>query len=464
MQCRVCTRCDREYTRMSSRDDTAMLLHDVPRLDARLCSTEEVMAVYARVQVLLLEHAVDVGKCADYGLGHLRQLFTHHKADVLQAWTPEGVGTRSPEEVLAGVDHAGGSRATGSSSDSWYASVILDEYNAPRALAELLAATPRTPSALELFQVEPHAWLFFGRNGTTEPMPGRPEHRDNVKCDGTWHLQLSGSKLWGLRPYPDAIEWSPRVPPDVPSGRLHVLVEAGSALLVNTRLYLHETSVPGPQPGLDALSLSLARDFNTPWTAQLDTSQAAAAMDEAEEHVRGQEFRSVLCRVELCAWCKTPCSRNALGVCGCLCCTMRRGTRGGSSVARMSSDGNDGAPQGALFGTTIPRRLGNLRPFAPNIFLTAARRPERNMPKMDSLRLLQNDGRECQMVQWPSFRKYYVDTRLATEHDDDDNERRQNGKVLRVKVVPQRAHGAQLVLVAELGVTDRRTRSQLANT
>ena len=433
-----------------TRGASPMLLHDVPRLDARRCSTEEVLAVYNRVQVLLLEHAIDdVGNCADYGLGHLSQLFARHKASVLQAWTAEGVGTPSPEELLGGVGHVGGSRTgASSSSDAWYASVILDEGCAPRALADLLAATPRTPSALALFHAKPHAWLFFGRNGTTEPMPGRPEHRDNVQSDGTWHLQLSGSKLWRLRPYPDAIEWSPCVPPDVPSGRLHVLVDAGSALLVNTRLYLHETSIPGPQPGLDALSLSLARDFSTPGTAQLAISHAAVAIDEADEHVRGQEFRSVLCTVELCAWCKTPCSRNALGVCGCLCCTMRRGTRGGSSVARMSSDGSDGGPQGALFGTTIPRGLAKHRLFAPNIFPTTPRRPERTMP-WDSLRLVQNDRRHCQ-----SFRQDNVDISLALRagHDDDDYDRRKDVKV-------------QFVLVVdEVGVADRRTWSQLAHT
>eukprot|EP01043_Picozoa_sp_COSAG02_P080082 COSAG02_NODE_18861_length_913_cov_1.533170_1_plen_221_part_10 len=216
-----------------------MLLHDVPRLDGRSCSAAELLDVYSRAQVVLLEHAHDATS-VEYGLGHLRELFTRHGDVVTQGWTAEGVDTPSPEKLLGGLECANGDR-----SDKWYASVVLEQSRAPQALADLLATAPRKPPALAAFEAKPHAWLFFGSNGAAAPMPGRPEHRDNVQSDGTWHVQLSGSKEWWLRPYPEPCEWQPCDPPDVPAGRLHVLVEAGSVLLVNTRLYLHETSIPG---------------------------------------------------------------------------------------------------------------------------------------------------------------------------------------------------------------------------
>lgn len=406
-----------------------MLLHNVPRLDGRTCSAAELLDVYSRAQVVLLEHAHDATS-AEYGLGHLRELFTRHEDVVAQGWTAERVDTPSPEDLLGGLG-----RRSGDHVGRWYASVVLDERRAPRALAALLAATPRAPRALASMQAKPHVWLFFGSNGAVAPMPGRPEHRDNVQSDGTWHVQLSGSKEWRLRPYPDPSEWKSCAPPDVPSGRLRVIVEAGAALLVNTRLYLHETSIPGSQPGPDALSMSLARDFSITGARKPASTHGAVATDETEEAVvQGQEFSSVLCNVELCAWCGTPCSRDALGVCGCLCCTMRRGRRGGGSVARHS-DGEGVGPRGALYGTAVPRGLTTLRPFGLSTFCAEKRRRERTMPWQTSFpQLVQIDKRDCfRLVQQSRPRDDNAGLLLTLGRDGDATE------VMRIKVVQERS-------------------------
>ena len=410
-----------------------MLLHDVPRLDGRSCSAAELLDVYSRAQVVLLEHAHDATS-VEYGLGHLRELFTRPGDVVTQGWTAEGVDTPSPEKLLGGLECANGDR-----SDKWYASVVLEQSRAPQALADLLATAPRKPPALAAFEAKPHAWLFFGSNGAAAPMPGRPEHRDNVQSDGTWHVQLSGSKEWWLRPYPEPCEWQPCDPPDVPAGRLHVLVEAGSVLLVNTRLYLHETSIPGSQPGLDTLSMSLARDFSTAGTQKPgSSSHDTVATDEAVEPImRAQEFSSVLCTVELCAWCGTPCSRDARGVCGCLCCSVRRGSRGGGSVATPSTAGKGvGPPQGALYGTAVPRGLTNLRFFVPSTFCAPERR-ERTMPWQTSsspLQLVQNGGGDCgRLVRRSRPRDNDATVALLTSGHDGDAV-----KMLRIKAVHKR--------------------------
>jgi hypothetical protein len=146
--------------------------------------------------------------------------------------------------------------------------------------------------------------------------------------------------------------------------------------------------------------MSLARDFSTTGMRQPAGSLGAVATDEAEEPImQGQEFSSVLCTVQLCAWCGTPCSRDALGVCGCLCCTMWRGSRGGGSVAR-SSDREGGGPRGVLYGTAVPRGLTKMRPSVPSMFCVAER-CERTMPwqtSLSSLQLVQDDGRDCRQV------------------------------------------------------------------
>lgn len=408
-----------------------VVLHDVPRLDARCCSAQEVRDVYDRVQVLLLEHVHDEDG-ESYGLAHLRQLFARHEDAVVRSWTAEGASTPTPEELL------------GSSvrSDSWYSSMVLDERCAPEALAEVLAACPRTTPALSLLRAKPHAWLFFGSNRLQKPMTGRPEHRDNVQSDGTWHVQLCGSKMWRLRPYPDPFDWEPSEPPDVPSGFLCVLVKAGSALLVNTRLYLHETSIPGPQPGVGALSMSLARDFSCSGTQQsLSAYGSGAATDEADELVRGQEeFSSVLCTVQLCAWCGTPCSRDAFGVCGCLCCTLRRRSgRGGDSVTRHSRVENglpvEGARQ-ALPGAVVQRRgLTSFQYFVPSIDLAVASDRERIMPwqtRQDSLQLVQGRGASRFARLW----KVRDDnaTKMVAHDDDDAHDGGHNTRVFYIRV------------------------------
>ena len=86
-------------------------------------------------------------------------------------------------------------------------------------------------------------WVFCGQNTTgSGAMAGRPEHVDEVDHAGTWHVQHSGSKLWLLRPNPTG-SWPTGASPtlDTPDGRLHVLVEAGDFLMINTRTFTTHT-------------------------------------------------------------------------------------------------------------------------------------------------------------------------------------------------------------------------------
>ena len=122
----------------------------------------------------------------------------------------------------------------------------------------------------------PCLWFFFGRNDPEGlPLEGRPEHTDSVSHDGTWHFQLSGVKEWHLRPTKDLMKLgaaksgSIDTQPDAAhcvgnEGRVVIKCRKGDALIVNTRLWWHATSLP-PQErssrGGEAVpSVSYARD------------------------------------------------------------------------------------------------------------------------------------------------------------------------------------------------------------
>ena len=107
------------------------------------------------------------------------------------------------------------------------------------------------------------AWLFWGANPrprrgggvAVRTLAGRPEHVDDVGHHGTWHVQLSGTKVWQLRPRVEASEWGgdPPWPAAGGGGGFRVCMRAGDALLLNTRiwscdhfivLWLHRARLP----------------------------------------------------------------------------------------------------------------------------------------------------------------------------------------------------------------------------
>ena len=75
-------------------------------------------------------------------------------------------------------------------------------------------------------------------------------------------VQLCGSKVWNLRPNEDGRWPSGQVPFSHLRGKLRVEIKAGDMILINTRLWFHETEIPCSLEARDGLSLSYARDFH----------------------------------------------------------------------------------------------------------------------------------------------------------------------------------------------------------
>jgi len=137
---------------------------------------------------------------------------------------------------------------------------------------------------------EPCLWIFFGRNTqacSAADLEGRPEHTDSISHDGTWHYQLSGTKRWVLRPTKQLMKTfraeqdGGAVDEQKDNGDGEDEVQApividcrsGDVLIVNTRLWFHQTLLP-PQP---LPSVSYARDF---WT------RCARDAKSTSDHIR----------------------------------------------------------------------------------------------------------------------------------------------------------------------------------
>jgi len=137
--------------------------------------------------------------------------------------------------------------------EPWYASFIVNDAAACNATLRRLPRNGCGPRGIpgvangDAFHGA-HAWIFVGDNTSgVHPLDGRPEHTDALSPDvaGTWHYQVSGTKVWRVRRLEDD----------------HVVVIRvcrGDALLIDTRVWRHCTSLPveaGP-------SMSVARDFS----------------------------------------------------------------------------------------------------------------------------------------------------------------------------------------------------------
>ena len=233
------------------------MLACVPRLDAQICSETELCALYFRTQLLLLDNAVPEAGGGVVRLQEFSRVLARHREAVTAGWTAEH-DCQGGRELGVSQPLRAGTVTLAGSAERWYASVILSDGD---ALRDVMANCPAAaPVALAGATAAPHAWIFFGCNPPGSPtMQGRPEHRDDVRGLGTWHVQLAGCKVWLLRPAPAAqnCEWPSGERPTyqvrkqaivtflscshasrtlrLQSGRLRVQVNAGQVLILNTR-------------------------------------------------------------------------------------------------------------------------------------------------------------------------------------------------------------------------------------
>lgn len=214
-----------------------------------------------------------------FGMSSIRRLFAAAPAMVNQTFSGEA---ESPtDHGHCSLSAAAVLGAEICPDGCWYVSFIAQggaEGRGREKAAEELRQSlpfhepPLQPVGTEMDQTDP-VWIFIGRNTSRdEKLVGRPEHTDDVSHDGTWHYQCEGSKTWYLRPANTA-EWGNTAIHIEPGNeaadksaqfgdginRLKVVVEEGDIIMLNTRVWWHQTRIPFTSKR--RLSLSYARDF-----------------------------------------------------------------------------------------------------------------------------------------------------------------------------------------------------------
>eukprot|EP00941_MAST-03F_sp_MAST-3F-sp1_P000785 g785.t1 len=212
-----------------------LLPKHIPVLDAasgrELSWREDVQSIYEQSQLLLIKNVGSLLPKIKSFLG---------KTDLLQL--------KQEHPSLATIENELG-----------YHSLLVQE---KETVKQVLVRLP-FEKGIPPFLVDPgiahknHVWLFFAKNSNRNTLKGRPEHCDEIN-DSTFHFQMSGKKIWNLRPNGSA--WK-EVPSELNSS-FKVIVEAGDVLLINTKLWFHHTEIPNTYFAKDQMSFSYARDFN----------------------------------------------------------------------------------------------------------------------------------------------------------------------------------------------------------
>lgn len=234
--------------------------------------------LYAKHQLLHIRGAASGGSgWWTHPMDELRRAFAEAPQTVHDTYTSESGRQRSAEELLGRPKT--GKRRRGEcdrqQDDRWYSSFVvqgsrsrLDSFLERMPLAELGDCWRPSRQAADTVVHAAAVWVFFGQCGSAAPVPGRAEHTDAVEHDGTWHLQVCGSKVWYLRPTETLLaSWrgdsgsGGTVGAAASAKGVRVVVEAGDVLVVNTRLWWHRTEIPDTRTAADGLSVSLARDI-----------------------------------------------------------------------------------------------------------------------------------------------------------------------------------------------------------
>ena len=200
---------------------------------------------------------------------------------------------------------------------------ILPSSNSSPAHQSLMAMLPKFDNVFEdIYENgDPSGtWLFLGHHGisaapamtkssakkklkkqklhhesihndeTTTTLIGRAEHVDEVTHSGTYHIQVSGTKTWKIRPHPDSFLAEEFMLESEEGGhlrevpgaeqedsgakgdscwRLRINVEEGDVFVLNTKIWYHCTELNFAPNSASSLplsewSISVAQDFYLP--------------------------------------------------------------------------------------------------------------------------------------------------------------------------------------------------------
>jgi hypothetical protein len=272
-------------------------------------SATDILEYYKKYQVVVIKSTPVKNELK---FEHIKKLFSGAKDVVNQTFSVEALQGQKGWTALAAEDIFG---ADDHPKGEWYASFISQSSKEGSKAASRAAVTKfrsqlpvtelpvLTRAASQVKYTQP-VWVFVGHNGKTSALStlrGRPEHVDSVDHDGTWHYQSQGTKVWYIRPA-ETPEWGDTVlsvtsTPDssVPAKkqkggeagllkefadglpRLKIVVEQEDVLIINTRVWWHQTRIP--PTGKKDFSISYAIDF---YCADLQLPGKATAVPAKE--------------------------------------------------------------------------------------------------------------------------------------------------------------------------------------
>lgn len=288
-------------------------LYSVPSLKYNGDNSLNALRLYKKYQILHLRSDPESWKYPD--CQNLINLWNTYGNIVDKTWNVENAMSSSKQnlsrENLFGSDHLlslNQNEDPFSEFAAWYISFIVqsDETLINRFLDLVPCSNPLPLQSLSWdVKYSNPIWIFLGKNMIAKGgknIQGRSEHTDSVSHSGTWHFQLAGRKIWQLRPLVDSKEWAGKSPSlrishkrnrslrhmksinaseenrniscikrggNSLDGKLRLQVECspGDILLVNTRLWWHQTELPSTIDADNQISLSYARDFMSPHTS-----------------------------------------------------------------------------------------------------------------------------------------------------------------------------------------------------
>ena len=173
-------------------------------------------------------------------------------------------------------------------------------------------------------------WLFLGHHGVSVPstnsskkkpkkqklshekadikisstLSGRAEHVDEVTHSGTYHIQISGTKTWKIRPHPDSVlgqefgldsdkgnllRTIPGAEQSKKCWRIKINVEEGDVFVLNTKIWYHCTELNFSPTSSSEWSISVAQDFYLPIPCPRDVKKGDIVYGGIEEDDESNE-------------------------------------------------------------------------------------------------------------------------------------------------------------------------------
>lgn len=255
-----------------------VILHSVPIVNDNT-TPADALRLFKKYQILVMRKSQQFERWK--GVQLLSQLYKEYSSILNETWGVENKMNGVDSNRLIGEEVFSADRPSG----SWYVACIIqkNQHLQDKFLSSVPVAAPSFINSNEWSQIvhTTPMWLFCGRNDSEEDLPGRLEHTDSVSHSGTWHYQLSGSKKWKVRPL-NSPEWGSSGAPILKKkflklrqacqsrvvhdpveklNRLEFTCHEGDIVLLNTRIWWHQTFLPSTANSFENLSISFARDF-----------------------------------------------------------------------------------------------------------------------------------------------------------------------------------------------------------